>query len=246
MANDYEISRATGKCAVSGREFKEQEFYYAALFETAEGFERREYSVESWTGPPENCFCYWKGRVPTREKKPATIAIDNSILMNLFTRLEDDSSEMRQKFRFVLALLLMRKRLVRFEKALSKEGREYWQLRIVQEQSVQEVLNPHLSQQEIEGLSAQLTAILSGDVAAIAALEEEAAVPAEEPTSDGQADAGESGPTGVPMEAAAAAAVMMSGCAESESGPDSEPESPPADEPDDAADGSEASEGEPA
>jgi len=189
MANEYDISRATGKCAATGREFKEGDFYHAALFESAEGFERRDYSLDAWSGPPEGCVCHWKGRVPAREKKPATIAVDNSILMNLFCRLEDDHSEMRQKFRFVLALLLMRKRLLRFEQAVRNEGREYWQVRLIAEQSVQQVLNPHLSEQEIDGLSAQLTAILSGDVAAIARLEDEEAASSAEPT----AGAGEAG-----------------------------------------------------
>ncbi|HOA74438.1 MAG TPA: hypothetical protein PL151_03595 [Phycisphaerae bacterium] len=179
MANDYEISRVTGKCAVTGREFQENEFYHAALFETPEGFERKDYSIEAWTGPPEGCFCHWKGRIPPREKKPVTIAVDSSVLMNLFCRLEDDNSEMRQKFRFVLALLLMRKRLLRLEQTIREEGREYWQMRLVQEQTVQRVLNPHLSEQEIDGLSAQLSAILSGDVAAIAQLEEGEASPAD-------------------------------------------------------------------
>ena len=174
MANDYEISRVTGKCASTGRAFVEGETYFAALFDTPQGFERKDYSVEAWSGPPEGCFCFWKGKVPTREKKPTTIAIDNSILMNLFCRLEDDTSPMRQKFRFVLALLLMRKRLVRFEQAFRNEGQESWQVRLVQEQSVQQVLNPHLSEAEVDGLSAQLTAILSGNSAAIAELEEEA------------------------------------------------------------------------
>jgi hypothetical protein len=194
MANDYEISRATGKCAATGREFKENDFYYAALFDSAQGFERKDYSPEAWTGPPEHCFCYWKGRVPVREKKPATIAIDNSILMNLFCRLEDDSSEMRQQFRFVLALLLMRKRLLRFERALPEGGHEYWQVRLLADQSVQQVLNPHLSEQQIERLSAQLTAILSGDVAAIAQLEEDAP----SPISDNVEPAGESADASAP------------------------------------------------
>jgi hypothetical protein len=191
MANDYEISRATGKCAVTGREFQENDFYHAVLFESPQGLERRDYSVEAWTGPPENCVCHWKGRVPQREKKPATIAIDSSILMNLFCRLEDDSSQMRQKFRFVLALLLMRKRLLRFEQAVRGEDGEYWRVRLVQEQSVQRVLNPHLTEQEIERLSSQLTAILSGDVSAIAELEEE---PADSAAVESPAGALDSGP----------------------------------------------------
>lgn len=174
MASDFEISRATGKCAATGREFQENEFYHAVLFESAEGFERRDYALEAWEGPPDNCVCHWKARVPPKQKKPATITVDSSILINLFCRLEDESSEMRQKFRFVLALLLMRKRLIRFEQAVRGAGGEYWQVRLVQDQSIQQVLNPHLTEAEIERLSKQLTAILSGDVSAIAELDEEA------------------------------------------------------------------------
>jgi hypothetical protein len=175
MANDWEISRTTGRCAATGRELAEGEFYYTALFETPQGFERRDFSVESWSGPPEGCFCYWKTRVPTREKKRSTIAVDNALLVSLFTRLEDDSSEMRQKFRFVLALLLMRKRLLRMENSVHEDDREYWQMRLTAEQSVHRVLNPNLSPDEIDRLSAQLTAILSGDSSAISAMEEDAA-----------------------------------------------------------------------
>lgn len=211
MANDYEISRASGKCAATGRAFNENEPYYAALFESPTGFERKDFCLEAWSGPPEGCFCYWKGHAPAREKKPTTIAVDNSVLMNLFCRLEDDSSPMRQKFRFVLALLLMRKRLLRFEQAIRNDAQEYWQVRLVQEQSIQQVLNPHLSEEEIEQLSSQLTAILSGDASAITRLEEEETPPetqAEPAQAETQAAmAVESEPTPEPAEPEAEGSV---------------------------------------
>ena len=178
MANEWEISRATGRCVTTGRELAEGEFYYTALFETAEGFERKDYSMEGWSGPPEGTFCHWKTRMPVRGKKAASIAVDNSLLVNLFCRLEEDSSEMRQNFRFVLALLLMRKRLLRLDRTTHQDEREYWQMRLTGEQSLHQVLNPNLTTAEIERLSAQLTAILSGDALAISSLEEEAEAPA--------------------------------------------------------------------
>lgn len=173
MASDWEISRATGKCVATGRELAEGEVYYAALFETAEGFERRDYSTDGWQGVPEGCFCHFKTRMPTRGRKPATIAVDTGLLVTLFCRLEDDDSPMRQKFRFVLALLLMRKRLLRMDKSDRQDNQEIWHMRLATDKSIHQVVNPNLSNAEIERLSAQMTALLSGDASVISSLEED-------------------------------------------------------------------------
>jgi len=177
MTSEFEISRATGKCAQTGRPFAEGQMYYAVLFERPEGLVRMDYSEEAWTGPPEGTFCYWKARVPVRERKPTTIAVDSSVLVNLLNRLEDEPSEMKQQFRFVLALLLMRKRLLRFEKAVRDGEQEFWQMRLVADQSLHQVLNPQLTPEHVERLNAQLIAILSGDARAIHSLEDDSAAP---------------------------------------------------------------------
>jgi hypothetical protein len=171
MSNDWELVRTTGRCAVTGRSFAEGEAYFAALFESPAGLERRDYSLEGWSGPPEGCFCHWRGRIPVREKKPTTLDIDPQMLTQLFVGLEDDPSETRQQFRFVLALLLMRKRLLRFEQADREGGQEHWQMRLASDKSLHRVLNPRLTDEQIARLSAQLTALLSGEVEAVEALE---------------------------------------------------------------------------
>lgn len=172
MANDWELARTTGRCAVTDRVFAEGEPYYAVLFEGPSGLERRDYSPEAWNGPPEGTFCYWRGRVPVREKKPAALEIDPQMLTQLFLGLEDDPSEPKQQFRFVLALLLMRKRLLRFEQAVRQGGQEYWQMRLMSDKSLHQVLNPRLNDEQIARLSAQLTALLSGEVEAMEVLTE--------------------------------------------------------------------------
>jgi hypothetical protein len=172
MAADWELARTTGQCAATGRRFEEGEAYYAALFETPAGFERRDYCLEAWAGPPEGSFCHWRGRIPVREKKPAALEIDPQMLTQLFVSMEDDLSEARQQFRFVLALLLLRKRLLRFERAVQSDEQEYWQMRLVSDKSVHQVLNPRLTDEQINRLSAQLTALLSGNVETVEELNE--------------------------------------------------------------------------
>lgn len=172
MATEWELARATGRCAVTGRSFEEGETYYAALFETPAGLERRDYSLEGWTGPPEGAFCHWRGRVPIREKKSSVLEIDEQMLTQLFVGMEEEPSETKQQFRFVLALLLMRKRLLRLEQTVRDGEQEYWQMRLLSDKSVHQVLNPRLDDQQIARLSAQLTALLSGDVDAVEVLDQ--------------------------------------------------------------------------
>lgn len=171
MANEWEVARATGRCAVTGRSFAEGQAYYAALFENPTGFERRDYSTESWTGPPEGCFCYWRGRVPVRDKKGAVLTFDAETLTRLFLNLEEEESEARQQFRFVLALLLMRKRLLRFEGSHREGDREYWQMRLMADKSLHPVMNPRLTDEQVGRLSEQLKALLTDGVESFELLE---------------------------------------------------------------------------
>lgn len=172
MDGDWEVSRTTGKCAATHRDLAEGEAYYAVLLEGPEGLQRRDYSLEAWTGPPQGSFCYWRGRVPIRQKKRSDVTVHLGLLMHLFCGLQDEESEMKQQFRFILALLLMRKRRLKFEKAIHDGQREYWQLRLAGEQSLHKVLNPRLTAEETDRLSAQLTSILSGEVESLESLDE--------------------------------------------------------------------------
>jgi len=68
------------------------------------------------------------------------------------------------QFRFVLALILMRKRKLRYDSSSDVGGREIWTMTLLKDQTTHEVLNPHLTDDQIEGVSQQLTAILHGDM----------------------------------------------------------------------------------
>ena len=89
MAHEYEISRSTGRCAATQRELKEGEPYFVVLIETVVAFERRDYSVDSWEGPPEGAFCFWRARVPVKKKGP--MVVDHGVLIHLFQRLEHEA-----------------------------------------------------------------------------------------------------------------------------------------------------------
>jgi hypothetical protein len=61
----------------------------------------------------------------------------------------------------------MRKRLLKYESSKLREGVEVWTVILTRDQSRHAVVNPGLSDDQIEGVSRELTAILHGDTAAM-------------------------------------------------------------------------------
>ena len=135
------------------------------LFEDGEGFRRCDYSHDSWNGPPEGSYCHFKSRIPIKQKRKKLL-VDNEILVSFFLRLGDETEPVRLQFRFVLALILMRKRLLRYEGSEVEDGVEVWRMVLATDKSEHRVANPRLTDEQIEGVSTQLSAILHGDMGA--------------------------------------------------------------------------------
>lgn len=176
---DYQIAPHSGVCTISQRHMEEGEEFYAVLFETPEGFERREYSVAAWTEPPEGYFCFWKSRIPHKEQKKKLL-VDDEVIINLFLRLEDSTAEIKLHFRFVLALILMRKRILKYEETVIENGAEFWVMRLVKEKTHYRVLNPRLTDEQTTRVSQELGAILHGDLSAFDDMNAEASSPDED------------------------------------------------------------------
>ncbi len=159
---EWELESSTGCCAVTGRALEEGEEFFTVLLEDGESFRRVDYSLEAWEGPPEGCFCSFKTRVPVKGK-PKKLLVNNELLLAFFVRLADETEVVRLQFRFVLALILMRKRLLRYEGTTMEDGREVWNMIRADDKSAHRVVNPRLSDDQIQGVSEQLGAILHSD-----------------------------------------------------------------------------------
>lgn len=163
MTQQWEVQPAAGRCAVTGRRLEEGEEFYSVLFEDGEGFRRSDYSLDSWNGPPDGSYCHFKSRVPIKQKRKRLL-VDNEILVNFYLRLADETEPVRLQFRFVLALILMRKRLLRYEGSEVEGSMEVWRMVLATDRSEHRVANPRLTDEQIEGVSSQLSAILHGDM----------------------------------------------------------------------------------
>ena len=160
---DWEINKPLGQCHGSGEKIEYGEEYYGALVETDEGLARRDFCAEYWQSDKPNVFCYWKTRLPHPDRKKQ-IFVDDDMLMAFFDRLERESEQEKIDFRFVLALILMRKRRLKYEETRTEDENEIWRLRIAGDKQTVEVVNPHLDEEQIERLSSQIGQILQTDL----------------------------------------------------------------------------------
>ncbi len=159
---DWEIKKTLGQCAGTGRELEIEEDYFAALVETEEGLQRTDFSIEYWNEAKPAVFCFWKTKIPNPETKKKLL-VDDEMLMTFFDRLADETDAEKLNFRFVLTLILMRKRKLKYDGCKMKDGDEVWTLKVTGADRTADVVNPHLNEDQIESLSSQMGQILQTD-----------------------------------------------------------------------------------
>ncbi|MBN2181239.1 MAG: hypothetical protein JW715_04935 [Sedimentisphaerales bacterium] len=160
---EWEINKPIGQCSGSGKTIEYGEEYFGALVETEEGLQRRDFSAEYWQSEKPDVFCFWKTKLPNPDQKKQ-IFVDDDMLMAFFERLEKETEQEKINFRFVLALILMRKRHLKYDQTRNDSGNEIWQLRVVGDKQIVEVVNPHLGEEQIELLTSQIGQILQSDL----------------------------------------------------------------------------------
>ncbi|AQT68670.1 hypothetical protein STSP2_01839 [Anaerohalosphaera lusitana] len=161
---DWEIKKPLGKCVCDDQEFEVGQEYFSALLETEEGFERRDYCVECWERDRPDAYCFWKTRMADEKDKNKKIFIDDEMLMAFFERLGEETEQEKLNFRFVLTLILMQKRKLKYQSDAVVDGQEVWYMKVAGQGRTVKVVNPHLSEDQIEELSGQMGQILQVDL----------------------------------------------------------------------------------
>ena len=164
--SDWEINKPLGQCFGSGRRIEHGQEYFGALVVAEEGLQRRDFCAEYWESEKPDVFCHWKTRLPEPGQKKQ-LFVDDQMLMSFFERLARETDQEKIDFRFVLTLILMRKRLLKYSESRTEDGKEIWRLRIPGDKSAEgmvEVVNPHLDAEQIEQLSSQMGEILHTDL----------------------------------------------------------------------------------
>jgi len=181
----YDVEKPTGRCALTGDAIEPGETFVATLVEDGDDLQRVDVSVEAWQSGkrPEHLFSDWRTVQPEAEVKKK-LFVDDAVLMNLLQRLADAEQPQRIAFRFVLMLILMRKKLLRYDGTdrRDREGgedgpgeQEWWRVTPKLDLSKGplgkwdndtriEVLDPHLDEAGIREVTDQLQQILQAEL----------------------------------------------------------------------------------
>lgn len=157
---DYEIQGPARVCAATGREIKPGERFHAVLLERDGKLVRIDYAAEAWPGPPAYAVAHWSGRAPTADK-PRKPIVNDEVLLGCFDRLKDSTDPEGVNFRYVVALLLMRRKRFRFENVVRDEsGRDVLLLKDGKGGAVHRVADPRLTDDQIAAVQNEVFRVL--------------------------------------------------------------------------------------
>jgi hypothetical protein len=157
---EYEIQGPTRVCAATGRELKAGDRFYGVLAADGDRFVRTDYAADAWAGPPAGAIAYWAGKVPAADK-PRKPVVNDDLLVDCFERLKESSGPDGLNFRYVAALLLMRRKRFKFEDVFRDEaGHDVLLLRDARGGTVHQVIDPRLSDEQVAAVQTEVFRVL--------------------------------------------------------------------------------------
>lgn len=116
---DFEVQKFTRRCAVTDRELQPGETFYSALIPEGADVVRRDYCVEAWEGPPSDAIGTWKSEVPDPKARKVHWA-PSDVMLHYFVQLQETADQ--ADTRYVLALLMIRRRILKLETTETNEA----------------------------------------------------------------------------------------------------------------------------
>jgi hypothetical protein len=168
MAKEYNFSKTSGQCAACQNTMVCDQEFMATIREQDEEILREDYCLPCWQANPQDArpgvLAVWHSHVHKPEEKKK-LFVDDELLINFFQRLEGSDQASKINFRFVLALVLMRKRLLVYDRMEKKpDGLEVWQMHFKGNDQSHEVIDPHMDEEKIAEASGSLGQILEGQL----------------------------------------------------------------------------------
>lgn len=118
LAESWHVRSRSHECAATQRRFEEDEPIVTALFPDPEssGYLRRDYSIEAWEArseEEEDPFSFWRSRYQAPESTTREDPMKQLSPEELLERLIEEDQEHTENTRYILAVMLERKKLLR-------------------------------------------------------------------------------------------------------------------------------------
>jgi hypothetical protein len=170
VTNEWQMPRRGEACDGCRRGFEPGDPIQACLYESPEGYQRRDYCADC--EPPDEPVPIgsWKMRSPEPAARK-TVTFHREAIFGFFQQLEDAETREQRQLRFVLALLLWRKKVLKFDRSEANDDGEVWHFAVPRTGAAHAVERPDLDEDRLEQLGAQLEGLLAsgvGDPSAVA------------------------------------------------------------------------------
>ncbi len=167
MTQDWKIKTRGHTCTATGRTFEDEEVFYTALFEEEgeEGFVRRDYSSQAWNDLRETLkpFSYWRTTYQAPKEEPGKReVVEKESAEGLLRRLVEEDDPLTENARFILAVMLERKKTLRETDSQSLGDAK---LRIYEHAKTGEVYiirDPLLRLDQLESIQREVAELLAG------------------------------------------------------------------------------------
>jgi len=164
----YQIDAPDFRCQGCEMEIPCEASYFSAVFFEVEAFRRRNYCAACWKPGIDGLFAFWRTRRPALPTdQPKRLRFDTVLVFEFFRRLGEESSaegptpEEKDQLRFVLALLLVRKKVFLFGSSYQQNGGEVLKLSEKADPTrVHWVKNPELSDAQLERVKDRIGELL--------------------------------------------------------------------------------------
>lgn len=170
-ATGYTVGKPRGVCCVTEQPIKPGQPFVAALRDGEQGVHRLDFTPDAWDQLPEDqqqaMLAHWHTTMPAEDNSKKKLLVDDDVLMELFRRLESAETDEKLAFRFMLGLMLMRKKHLSFESSRTDDaGREVWTMRPRKSEETLEVVDPKLDEAQLDAVGEQVQQILASGVEA--------------------------------------------------------------------------------
>ena len=158
-AMDYHLKPVGKICAHGGEPLEPSTVCVSVLIERDGELLRLDYCEADWQGPPEGTVGQWRCTVP-EPVVSSVLTIDPDSLMRYFERLADEPDDpaepFQQKLRYVVAVMLWRKRRLKLGGSKMEGDREVLEFSGVRGEGQFDVLDCKLADDEIDELQDRL------------------------------------------------------------------------------------------
>jgi len=158
---DIEYKRCTRQCAATGRELSAGETIYSALVQEGGQIVRLDYAEDQWQGAPEGTLSFWRSSIPDANTAKQHWA-PNDVMLHYFEQLAENQQQ--QDVRYVLGLLMIRRRILRHEDTEpDQSGNETMVLHCPRNEKDYRLTVVHPDQSRVEQIQEELAKFLQSD-----------------------------------------------------------------------------------